>query len=103
MGITNAHRPDDGRATEDPVEAALVALFEELLEAGPVNPDDNFLELGGNSLLAIQLMVRVREMFDVKVRVAEFFKVPTVRGLGELLVTHLVRTSSDAEDQADAS
>jgi acyl carrier protein len=103
MSMPSAHRPKTGPTIESPVMAAVASLFEELLDKGPVAPDDSFLELGGNSLLAVQLMVRVREIFDIQVRVAEFFQTPTVRGLEELLVTHFIIMSSHAEAPADAT
>ncbi|MFD0266206.1 amino acid adenylation domain-containing protein [Streptomyces sp. NPDC127106] len=44
-----------------PREALLCALAAELLRVGEVHPDDNFLDLGGDSILAIQLASRARQ------------------------------------------
>ncbi|MEU6298724.1 amino acid adenylation domain-containing protein, partial [Streptomyces erythrochromogenes] len=44
-----------------PREALLCALAAELLRVGEVHPDDSFLDLGGDSILAIQLASRARQ------------------------------------------
>jgi amino acid adenylation domain-containing protein len=38
--------------------------------------DDSFFVLGGNSLLAARLMFRIREVFDVELRMATFYEAP---------------------------
>ena len=44
---------------------------------------ESFLELGGNSLMAVQLISRVRDMFEVDVPVGEFLRTPTVLAMAE--------------------
>ncbi len=43
-----------------------------------ISRDDSFFALGGNSLLAARLMFRVREEFDVELRMAAFYEEPTL-------------------------
>jgi hypothetical protein len=43
--------------------------------------EDNFFEVGGHSLLAIQALSRIREDKNVEVPLAAFFENPTARGL----------------------
>ncbi|MEW2045162.1 amino acid adenylation domain-containing protein [Streptomyces sp. NPDC005476] len=49
-----------GRPAEGPVEETLCALFAEVLAVPVVGPDDGFFELGGDSILSIQLVARAR-------------------------------------------
>ncbi|MDR6979072.1 amino acid adenylation domain-containing protein/non-ribosomal peptide synthase protein (TIGR01720 family) [Streptomyces sp. 3330] len=49
-----------GRAAAGPVEETLCALFAEVLGVPGVGPDDGFFELGGDSILSIQLVARAR-------------------------------------------
>ena len=49
----------------DPTEALLVGIWEQLLEVAPVGIRDDFFDLGGDSLLATQMIVAVEEAFDV--------------------------------------
>lgn len=50
-----------GRAPVGPVEEALAALFGQVLGTGPVAAEDSFFALGGDSIMAIQLVSRARE------------------------------------------
>jgi acyl carrier protein len=53
----------------------------ELLGIDEVGVHDSFFELGGNSLMAIQVISQVRATFDVKVPLGDFLKAPTVANL----------------------
>ena len=46
---------------------------------------DPFFQIGGNSLLAIQVLARVRDTFKVEVAVPQFFERASVAGLAETL------------------
>ncbi|WP_329184015.1 non-ribosomal peptide synthetase [Streptomyces sp. NBC_01428] len=50
-----------GREPEGPVEDLLCGLFAEVLGVPGVGPDDGFFELGGDSILSIQLVARARK------------------------------------------
>ncbi len=50
-----------GRAPSGPVEEALAALFTQVLGAPAVTAEDSFFALGGDSIMAIQLVSRARE------------------------------------------
>ncbi|MDH6711019.1 amino acid adenylation domain-containing protein/thioester reductase-like protein [Kitasatospora sp. MAA19] len=70
-----AHRPDGGpRAPDDgphafdgTVEAAIGHLWTELLGGEEVGPADDFFALGGNSLLAMEMLARARIMLGIDV------------------------------------
>jgi amino acid adenylation domain-containing protein len=83
--------PDPGRARladsapfvppRGPVEAALAEIWVELLGDRRIGVHDNFFECGGHSLMAIQLLARVRRMFDVEVPLDSFLNQPTLSRL----------------------
>ncbi|MFE3068111.1 amino acid adenylation domain-containing protein [Streptomyces sp. NPDC059247] len=50
-----------------PALAVLQDIWREVLGTGAVEPTANFIDLGGNSILAMQVTVRVRERLDVRV------------------------------------
>ncbi|KPC60633.1 hypothetical protein ADL29_28345 [Streptomyces chattanoogensis] len=47
----------------------------------PVGPDDNFFEVGGNSLLAVRLNAALRQDGFVGVQLRDIFRHPTPRRL----------------------
>ncbi|MFP2898975.1 condensation domain-containing protein [Corallococcus sp. 4LFB] len=63
------------------VEVRIATLWRERLGVDFVGRDDNFLELGGNSLMAAQLLNQLRDTFHVQVPLAALFEAPTVAGL----------------------
>ncbi|GIF62787.1 hypothetical protein Ais01nite_08220 [Asanoa ishikariensis] len=71
------------------VEAELSEMWREALGVDTLGPDDEFFELGGDSLSAVQLMRRVRERFGVQMSIGVLFDCPTVRALS-VEITRLV-------------
>ncbi len=67
-------------------EAMLARLFEEMLGIDRVGIHDDFFDLGGNSLVATQLISRVRESFEVEVALRAVFEAPTVQQLGVVII-----------------
>ncbi|MEU3251204.1 SDR family oxidoreductase [Streptomyces sp. NPDC006997] len=81
-------RPELPQPYVSPVTAtqrALAALWTEVLAIEPVGVRDNFFDLGGNSLLALQMLATVKERLGVTVPTVALFESPTVRGLAGLL------------------
>jgi acyl transferase domain-containing protein/acyl carrier protein len=63
------------------LEVRLVALWRELLGVEHVGVDDDFFELGGDSLLAIRVLNRLNTEYGVQQSLAELMAIPTVRAL----------------------
>ena len=66
-------------------ERALCTLFAELCAIDTVGRDDNFFDLGGNSLLAVRAVSHIDAEW-AGVSVTDFFRAPTPRALAELIV-----------------
>ena len=84
-------RPDLGTplvAPRTPLEAALAALWAELLGLDRVGVEDDFFELGGSSIQAAQLVNRLQERLGEIVHVVAVFDAPTVAALAAYLTTH---------------
>ena len=60
------------------IEAAVAAIWEEVLESSPVGVHDGFFELGGHSLLATRVISRVRSTLKVEVSLRTLFERPTL-------------------------
>lgn len=66
-------------------QAAVVEIWRELLGIEPIGIRDNYFDLGGNSLSAIQLASRLKDTFGVDVSVPRIFNAPTVAELAAML------------------
>jgi acyl-CoA synthetase (AMP-forming)/AMP-acid ligase II/acyl carrier protein len=57
----------------------------DILKIPTVNPDDSFLEIGGDSLTATMLVVQLEEEFSVKLPLAAFFDAATIKNQAALI------------------
>jgi FkbH-like protein len=67
------------------IETQLVELWEKALHLEKISIYDNFFDLGGNSLLAVQLMFYVRETFQVELPLNQLLNVPTLAELAQVI------------------
>lgn len=56
-------------APRTPMESAVAGAWRTVLAEGPIGVHDNFFDLGGQSLGAVRIAARLREMFGVEVSV----------------------------------
>ncbi|WNI21512.1 amino acid adenylation domain-containing protein [Streptomyces sp. ITFR-16] len=87
-GTTDAAQAPDG-----PLEEAIAEIWAEVLGAGSIARSDDFFALGGNSLSATQVIVRLRQDFDLALPVRALFD--STR-LGDF--TEAVRVAAAAQD-----
>jgi tyrocidine synthetase III len=86
-----------------PIEEKLLVMVRDLLGNQAVGIDDNFFLAGGHSLLGMQLVMRLRQTFDVDLTLRQLFKAPTVRRLAvviETLLIDAIDAMSDDETEA---
>ncbi|WP_327151542.1 non-ribosomal peptide synthetase [Nocardia sp. NBC_01329] len=77
------------RAPSSPVEEVVAGVYAELLGVdGPVGADDDFFELGGNSLVATRVAARIGAALDASVPVSMIFEAPTVAKLAARAESH---------------
>jgi amino acid adenylation domain-containing protein len=68
-------------APRTPVEQTLAELWKQVLHIDRVSIDDNFFALGGHSIMATQMVSRIRDVFQVEVVLRTLFESPTIAGL----------------------
>lgn len=72
--------------TYTPLQRALADDWALLLGLESAGLDDDFFEAGGHSLVAIQLVARIRARHGVEVPVADVFTHPTVGELAQIVL-----------------
>ncbi|MFD8850750.1 amino acid adenylation domain-containing protein [Streptomyces sp. NPDC059604] len=77
--------PGEDRTTAEPprnpTEEVIAGFWSALLGADRVGVGEDFFGAGGTSLLAVQLLLKVRETFEIKLELADLLAEPTVAGL----------------------
>jgi acyl transferase domain-containing protein/acyl carrier protein len=63
---------EDGDDGLTPTERVVIGIWQEVLGLSGVQPYDSFLDLGGSSLTAIQVIGRIEERTGVRVTIEEF-------------------------------
>jgi phthiocerol/phenolphthiocerol synthesis type-I polyketide synthase E len=71
--------------TEDETVSRISTVFAEVLGLPRVGPHDNFFALGGDSLMAAQLIARLRPHVATPLKVKALFRAPTVTKLARLI------------------
>ncbi len=77
------------------LESTVATIWSELLGVKRVSAEDNFFDLGGHSLLLLQLQRRLATATGATVSVVDLFRHQTVRGIAEHLAE--VQAGSSAE------
>jgi acyl-CoA synthetase (AMP-forming)/AMP-acid ligase II/NADP-dependent 3-hydroxy acid dehydrogenase YdfG/acyl carrier protein len=89
---------DDEPVSE--TEIQLCKIWQELLAVQRVGRHDNFFQLGGHSLLSMQLISRLRDTFHIELPLRTLFEASTVAGLAEQIDTILWATQDSHEPLA---
>jgi len=80
-------------APRNDIEQSIAAILQEILGIELVGVHDDFFELGGDSLRAIQLITRLRDAYGIAPPVRMLFESPTTARLAiafeELLIDHI--------------
>ena len=82
------HAPHKGIAPRNPLEQQVAALWTEVLGRNSLTIHDDFFTVGGHSLLAIQLISRIRERFAVDLPVRRLFEGPTIESMAGYIAEH---------------
>jgi acyl carrier protein len=68
-------------APESTLEKTIASIWAEALGVSGVGITDNFFDLGGHSLLVVQVQRRLHEVCGKEVSITDMFRLPTVRAL----------------------
>ena len=84
-GTANARSRVEVADPRDETETRLVAIWERLLKQAPIGVDEDFFALGGDSLLALQLLLEVEREFGTRFPDSVLYASSTIEGLATVL------------------
>jgi len=84
-------------APRTPIEKILADIWAEFLLVSKVGINDHFLDLGGHSLAASQLISRVIQTFQLDLSLKGLFDAPTVAEMAFIITQHQTNRVSEAE------
>jgi acyl transferase domain-containing protein len=79
------------------LERSVAHIWQEILGIAPIGIDDNFFDLGGDSLIATQAMARLKRELGMEIPVVSLYEGVTIRYL-----TELVRAEQNGEEGTQA-
>jgi len=94
----NTEKLADYVAPRTDIEQAIAAIWQEALKVDKVGVNDNFFDLGGHSLLLLQVHSKVREALGRELSIIDLFKYPSVSSLAGYLSPP--ENTSSIQDQA---
>lgn len=95
LRISQENRPADTAAPMTATEERIARLWRELLQLDSVSREDNFFDMGGNSILIMMLRHRIQKEFGVDLTPVQLLEHSTVARLAGLI-------SDGAVDEAEA-
>ena len=67
------------------IERKLAEIWIDVLKVHNIKPDDNFFDIGGNSILSAFIVYKIEACFKVKFNIKSFFENPHINKLAKLI------------------
>jgi acyl carrier protein len=100
---TGPSAPGAASAPENALETTIAGIWQEVLGLETVGTTENFFDLGGHSLLVVQVQRRLRDATGQEVAITDMFRLPTIRGLAAHLSGGAISTAvSQGQSRAQA-
>ncbi|GAA6624132.1 amino acid adenylation domain-containing protein [Scytonema sp. NUACC26] len=97
LPVPDINRPEltEGyQAPRSKLEQTIATVWQELLHLEKVGVNDNFFDLGGHSLLMVQVNNKLQEILHKNLLIVEMFQNPTINSLAQYLSQKLENTPS---------
>ncbi|HED33130.1 MAG TPA: LLM class flavin-dependent oxidoreductase [Gammaproteobacteria bacterium] len=89
---------------ENRLQEIIVSTWQSVLNLDEISLDDNFFDIGGHSLLVVEVLSQLREKLQRPVKMLDMFRFPTIRQFSESLSDQSDKSEqlSEIEDRAAA-
>jgi thioesterase domain-containing protein/acyl carrier protein len=85
LPINDQHNQNSAGAARDEIEQQLTVIWAKLLEVKAIGIQDDFFELGGDSMVAVQLFDEIEEIWGQNLPLATLFENKTIKQLATVL------------------
>ena len=86
-------------APRSELDEALAEIWAELLDLDRIGVNDDFFELGGDSLIVTRLVSRIREELDVELSISSLFEMHTISELAEMIEKRIEEEIDQLSDE----
>lgn len=87
-------------SAREALESYLSGLWQQALDLDGIGVDDDFFELGGDSLAAMQIAAQLADRFQMEVTEVMAFEQPTIRQLADTVERALEQRAARIAGQA---
>jgi amino acid adenylation domain-containing protein len=91
--------PDPDKYRSELVETKLASIWQQILNVSPIGIHDNFFDLGGASVPAVQVIAQVAQTFHVTLPLNDIFAEPTIAALSQRIESELIAELEDLTDE----
>jgi non-ribosomal peptide synthetase component F len=100
--VASKPQPAPGAAPDSELEQTLAQLWARILKVQNVALDDNFFDLGGDSLLLVAVHSNLQKLLQTEIPLTDLFEFSTIRKLAEHLGHKQSKTviTSDSKERA---
>ena len=84
---------------QNEIEEKIHEIWKEMLGNDKISIDDNFFNIGGHSLLAIEMVAKIEKSFGIRMQLRQFFDDPRIKNLS-ILVEGMIFSEQKNKDDA---
>ena len=81
-------------------EMAIAEIWQQVLKLDKIGVDEHFFDVGGHSLLAVQIVTRVKEQYDVEFSMRRLMEVATIEGMASYVENALWLRDADSDTES---
>ena len=84
-------------ATATEIETSLAQIWSDILGLDRISLEDNFFDLGGTSLLGLQLIARIQKSFGIELRGVKLYQYPSIKKLAQYIAGQKTPTKTQLQ------
>ncbi len=74
-----------GSVSKNEIQNKVADIWKKVLGVRKIGPNDNFFDLGGNSLTGLQLVAEIKRELDIQINPVVIYEAPTISAMAKLL------------------